>query len=145
MHMQYRNIDCPKQPQRVRIEWSRVVTNDLDNPRPDEHDDGFWPSEDPDDAGYIGAGGNIEEAYALAKARMEAWERGDWSYVGVQARAQIFVPIGGGSFTQYELLSAGLWSIESDSGEYLEEVYEDEKASLQAHLRAICEAITDLL
>lgn len=146
MDLQYQNFDNPKLPQRVRIEWSRVIVDDDFQPRPDEAQDGFWPSSDPDDDGYIGPNGNLDEAYAEAKARMRAWEDGEWNWVGVRARATIFVPIGGGSFTTYSLLSPGLWAIESDSGEeYFAETFENEKESLMAHLRTISEAVKELL
>jgi hypothetical protein len=148
MNMIYRNFDNSKLPQAVRIEWSRVVTDDHGNyDRPDENDDGFWPSQDPKAAGYVGdvSQDEFERMHDEAKARMRAWEAGEWNYVGVQARATIFVPIGGNSFSTYELLSPGLWSIESDSGEeYLNSVFEDEKASLLADLRKIGEAIAAL-
>jgi hypothetical protein len=148
MDLQYSNYDNPKLPQRVRIEWSRVVVDDDNQPRPDEAQDGFWPSENPDDAGYVGPMSSEEftKHYERAKARMRAWENDEWNWIGVRARATIHVPIGGGSFTTYHLLSPGLWGVESDSGEeYLNEIFEDEKASLMAHLRSISEAVKTLL
>lgn len=63
--------------------------------------------------------------------------RGEWYYVGVQAKARIHI-IRNGHGTYYTLLSPGLWGIESDSGEeYLNEVFEEEKNTLRADLEAM--------
>jgi hypothetical protein len=138
MLQQFSMTDNSKLPQKVRLEWSRLVVDDCEQPRPDEAMDGFWPhSED------FNTGAEYDGSYAQAKARMEAWENGEWNWIGVQARVRIMVPVGGNSFACYELTSPGLWSIESDIGEdYLAEVYEEQKAELEAHLRIIGEALT---
>ncbi|MEM7727914.1 MAG: hypothetical protein AAF311_01430 [Pseudomonadota bacterium] len=52
----------------------------------DKRQDGFWPTLDPQDAGYIGAGktdADLETAKAKAKAVMDAWEADEWFYCGV--------------------------------------------------------------
>lgn len=53
--------------------------------RPDERDDGFWPSRNPKDAGYIG--NKSERAFrrhrAHAKEVMRAWQAEEWFYCGV--------------------------------------------------------------
>lgn len=74
-----------------------------------------------------------------AEARMKAWRQGDWRYIGIRARATIYVPIGGNSFAVYTLSSPGLWGVESDSGDYLDETFEEEKATLTDHLKTIGE------
>jgi len=51
--------------------------------KPDERDDGFWPSTNPDSAGYIGEGGNFAEQQAKAERVMQAWLDDEWFYVGV--------------------------------------------------------------
>lgn len=53
--------------------------------RPDQRDDGFWPSQDPNAAGYIGKKSQraYDRALAKAKATMKAWENDKWCYVGV--------------------------------------------------------------
>lgn len=147
MLQQFSMTDNSKLPQQVRLEWSRLVVDDCEQPRPDEAMDGFWPSQNPADNGYVGnvSDEEFEAAWKRAQARMDAWENGEWNWVGVQARVRIMVPVGGNSFACYELTSPGLWSIESDSGEeYLAEVYEEQKAELEAHLRTIGAAITAL-
>jgi len=56
---------------------------------PEERQDGFWPSLDPENAGYVGAGVSEEEfAKHLASAHhvMESWERDEWFYAGVDVR-----------------------------------------------------------
>lgn len=59
-----------------------------DNPaRPDERQDGFWPSLYKDAAGFIGTGPNWRERFDVAKARaeavMDAWEKDEWFYGGI--------------------------------------------------------------
>lgn len=71
--------------------------------------------------------------------RIAAWRNSDFTMIGIRARADIMIPIGQGSFRLMTLRSAGLWSIESDSGEdYLESIFEDEKAQLLAELKTLC-------
>ena len=52
---------------------------------PDERDDGFWPSLDPDDAGYIGnkSKSTLARRMAHAKQVMQAWKDDEWFYCGV--------------------------------------------------------------
>lgn len=70
----------------------------------------------------------------LSKERYEALVAGDWHFIGIRAVASITLVRNGVSIT-HELASAGLWGIESDSGEeYLEEVYRDEVCNLQADM-----------
>lgn len=69
--------------------------------------------------------------------RIRSYNRGNWHMVGVRAVAHITVTRGNHS-TLYTLESAGLWGIESDSGEdYLGEVYAEQCAELQADIDAI--------
>ena len=66
--------------------------------------------------------------------RMEGLERGDWSFIGIRAEAQVSYGQNGNSRRLEWFTSGGLWGIESDSGEYLKEVAKDELADLRAHL-----------
>jgi len=52
---------------------------------PDERQDGFWPSLDPKDAGYIGPKSRRSLARAMADAKriMDAWKNDEWHYFGV--------------------------------------------------------------
>lgn len=53
---------------------------------PDKQQDGFWPTLDPKDAGYIGDGKTAAQlTYAKRKAShvMNAWKSNEWWYVGV--------------------------------------------------------------
>ena len=64
---------------------ARVVRDDTPD-APDKRQDGFWPSLDPKEAGYIGAGktdADLESAKARAKAVMDAWEADEWFYCGI--------------------------------------------------------------
>lgn len=151
MSTQFRNFDAPNRPQQVAIKWKRKLIDDDSGDMPDDNNDGFWPSLDPDEAGYIGDDptdvtgekqqARFEEQQAEAQARYDAF--GDsWNFVGVVAVAHISIPIGGGSFATYTLQSPGLWGVESDAGDYLETVYEDQKAELLSHLVKLGETMT---
>lgn len=122
MTSRFQMLDNACWPQEPRIEWERVTLND---PVADPNDYLF---QDPD--------------YATEdQARLDAYQRGDWSFIGIRAKATVYVPIGGNSFATYELHSPGLWSIESDSDEsYLASVYEDERAALRNALQAMGQA-----
>jgi|SRR5579862_1898222 len=68
--------------------------------------------------------------------RLEAYKRGEFGLVGVQAVATIEVPVDGCVVVQ-EIRSPGLWGIESDSGDdYFEEVFQKERETL---LDMLCE------
>src|ERR1700678_2213090 len=71
--------------------------------------------------------------------RLAEYRRGDFSFVGVRAKAKIRVPHGK-DWILSEMTSPGLWGIESDSGEdYLQEVFEEEKATLLEMLESLHE------
>ncbi len=66
--------------------------------------------------------------------RMESNERGEWSYLGIRARANIVSSNGVRQF----ITSAGLRGVESDSGaDYLESVAKDELLNLRLELDAL--------
>lgn len=99
-----------------------TVYRDDCNDRPDQNDDGFWPSRNPDDAGYLGDGHTNKQyvdAQAKAQERMAAWERGDWFYVGVD----VVVSKAGVDLT--EKYAHALWGIESDCGSHVADCAED--------------------
>lgn len=52
---------------------------------PDERDDGFWPSLDPHDAGYIGpkSKATLKRRMENAVAVMDAWKNDEWHYYGI--------------------------------------------------------------
>ena len=67
--------------------------------------------------------------------RMEAYNRGEWSMLGIYAVAEVSYSIGGKCRRIERFQSGGLWGIESDSGQgYIEEVEQDELADLKSHL-----------
>lgn len=73
----------------------------------------------------------------MTPARAREYIRGEWHYIGVQAKACVHI-IRNGTGTYYSFLSPGLWGIENDSGEaYLNEVFEEEKNTLRADLEAL--------
>jgi hypothetical protein len=126
--------------ERLTIEWTPVHVTDSDCGRPDDNDEGFWPSLDRTAPGWIGD--NPERSYdeqmEAARERMAAFERGDWGYIGVRARAALAIPIGQGCSRLMTVESAGLWGIESDSdSEYLASVFADEQEQLKDELQTL--------
>jgi len=72
--------------------------------------------------------------------RREAFERGDFSFVGVRAVAEITfeTEVSNGWIHGPKITTPGLWGIESDSGEsYFSEVGADEAAQLVDMLHAL--------
>lgn len=136
----YRHYDAPKREQRVTITWERIELEDDSSDTPDEWDEGFWPSRDKNAAGYV-LPENYESEHAKAKERMRAWSHDEWRYIGIAARAHISIPSGQGSFTTYTLDSAGLFGLESDCGDYLNDVFQEEKDALLADLQRLGMAI----
>lgn len=62
---------------------ARLVDDDTAD-SPEERDEGFWPSKNPDDHGYIGPDHEqFEQQWQHAHQVMEQWRNGDWLYVGV--------------------------------------------------------------
>lgn len=75
------------------------------------------------------------------QARLDAYNRGDWYFVGIRAVATIWI-IKANVGTSYTLRSAGIWGMESDSSEdYFNETYEDEKATLLGDIKAMANPI----
>lgn len=126
IEQQFANFDAPLWPQAVRIDWRRLELDDeTGNP-------GDYLFQD-------------DEYRAQDQTRLDAWRAGDWSFIGIQAEATIYVPIGQGCFSTYTLTSPGLWGIESDSGEEcFAEVFEEEKAQLIDALKLIGKAAETL-
>lgn len=148
---QYTMMDSPA-PQRVRISWEMLTIPDHTSGPPNEQDEGFWPSLDPDAPGYIGEPEpsdvdgtgqqkRFDKQYVNAEKRLADWHNEIWGYVGVRARATLFIPCGGQSFAVYTLDSPGLWGIESDAGDYLQTVFDQEKAQLREHLAILSRAL----
>lgn len=79
-----------------------------------------------------------DEAYREEdKARLKAYRAGDWCFIGLRVRAEIDI-VRDGTGTSHTLYSAGLWGIESDSGEdYLNSVAGDEIHEIVADLRML--------
>jgi hypothetical protein len=74
------------------------------------------------------------------EARLEAWRGDDWHFVGVRAKATIKLPCGSNPdcWIATEVLSPGLWGIESDSGDaYFQEVYREEREILSLMLDSL--------
>lgn len=56
------------------IEYKATLEEDMHTPAPDKNQDGFWPSKNPQDAGYIGENPSIsfEDQMADYRAVMSA-------------------------------------------------------------------------
>ena len=103
---------------------ARILRDDCPD-APDQRQDGFWPSLDPHDAGFIGAGrsqDDLDTATARARAIMDAWEQDEWFYCGVV----LAVSRGGVVLDDH---AASLWGIEANypdsDNAYLSEVAEE--------------------
>lgn len=68
---------------------ARVYRDDNNGP-PDKMQDGFWPSLDPKDAGYIGPKTKRQLATAKRHAShvMAEWKAGNWWYCGIAVTAE---------------------------------------------------------
>lgn len=115
---------------------------------PDQRQDGYWPSLDPESAGYIGPKSKrtLERHMAKAKAIMDAWKRDEWWYVGVA----VTVSKAGVQLT--EQYHHALWGVECNypggrkgkRNAYLSQVAEEltgeALAEAKAKLAALCAA-----
>lgn len=81
------------------------------------------PDEDPDTS-YLD-----QDEFADRRAE---YENGDFAFVGVRAEAEVVIE--GVSQT---LTSGGMWGVESDSKEYIEEVAVEEYGALRDILKAV--------
>ena len=87
------------------------IAHDDSPDKPDERQDGYWPSLDPNAAGFIGAGNGwrkrFEEQQAKAEFVMAAWLNDEWFYCGII----LSVTIGETEITDH---AASLWGIEAN-------------------------------
>lgn len=98
------------------------ICHDDTGARPDQRQDGFWPSLDRNDAGFIEDGKTIDDfarEQAKAEAIMDAWKNDDWFYCGVI----LSVKMQDVELTDH---AASLWGLEANfpdsQNEYLSEV-----------------------
>ena len=104
---------------------ARIVRDDCPD-RPDQRQDGFWPSLYINDPGFIGPGNNFRErlakAQAEAEAVMEAWRRDEWFYCGIVLAIEC-------EGVELEPHAASLWGIEANypgsDNAYLSEVADE--------------------
>lgn len=85
------------------------------------------PDTDPDTS-YL----DQDEADADFSDRRAQYERGDFTFVGVVAEAEVVI-----EGVSQEIKSGGLWGIESDMKEYIEEVGVNEYGDLRKILTSI--------
>jgi len=91
------------------ITYTATVEHDSDSASPDERNDGFWPSQDPNSAGYIGSKSKstLARHTAHAKRVMKAWENDEWFYCGIVISASY-------GETVFMKHAASLWGIETN-------------------------------
>lgn len=106
---------------------------------PDQMQDGFWPSSDPNAAGYV-LPEDFEKESARAKKVMSAWLKDEWAYFGVVVTIE---KAGVQIIGKYE---HALWGIEgnypdSDNSYLLEvanELLPEALEAARAKLKALC-------
>ncbi len=88
------------------------IDHDYTGDRPDERDDGFWPSLDPEAAGYIGkrSKSTLARHKAHAEDIMRAWRNDEWFYCGVVITA--YLEDEDGERIELPGMKASLWGIE---------------------------------
>ena len=104
---------------------ARIVRDDCPD-RPDQRQDGFWPSLYINDPGFIGPGNNFRErlakAQAEAEAVMDAWHKDEWFYCGIVLAIEC-------EGVELEPHAASLWGIEANypgsDNAYLSEVADE--------------------
>jgi len=69
--------------------------------------------------------------------RLEAMQRGEWQFLGVMARVTVRIPMRDGAYISHTVESPGIWGIESDCQESIDEAFEGEKATLETMLVAL--------
>lgn len=110
------------------------IVHDSCTPSPDKHNDGFWPSLNPREAGYIGddkTSHDLAVAMAQANSVLAAWVNGDWFYCGIVLSVSRVVRIAGRVEQKIVIApnAASLWGIECNHPEsdnaYLNETAND--------------------
>lgn len=85
-----------------------------------------------------------DTSYLCDATRLAAYRRGDWSFIGIRAKATIRIDYdqGHGRYSSFhELTSPGLYGIESDSDEsYLAQRYQEECDALKSDIQAMAHA-----
>lgn len=90
-----------------------------------------------DESRYAGLSVGDEITYRqYDQERLDAYNRDEWSLIGIRAQVEIAIPLReSGVCVIQEIISPGLWGIESDSdAAYLDDVYAQE-----------CDILTDML
>lgn len=124
---------------------ARIMRDDCPD-APDQRQDGFWPSLDPDDAGFIGPGlsrADLDAATERARTVMDAWRTDAWFYCGIVLSV---------AFAEVPLddHAASLWGIEANhpgadnvflteiAGELLDEALDAARAAYARLCRVLC-------
>ena len=81
------SVDC----QIDGITYTARIEVDDSSDKPDQRDDGFWPSLKPSSAGFIGhkSQATLRRHTARAKEIMQSWLNDEWFYCGVVISAAI--------------------------------------------------------
>jgi hypothetical protein len=116
-----------------------TVYHDADTGPPDENQDGFWPSRDPKDAGYVKPE-HYDAELEKAERVMKAWRNDEWHYCGVS------VTVAKNGVELVEPYSVALWGIEMNypgsDNSYLTDVanerIDEAMAQARAKLATLC-------
>lgn len=120
-----------------------TIYRDDDGTSPDKRDEGFWPSLNPSDCGYIGNKSKSTLARHMRKARevLQAWKDDEWFYCGVAVVASKAGVQLTGEFDH------ALWGIEcnwpNSDNSYLSECANEYIASAIADAREKIAALAD--
>ena len=84
-----------------------TLHRDDDTTRPDQRQDGYWPSLDPQSAGYIGdkTQKELDEQTRHANYVMNAWKKDKWFYCGIVLSVEL-------DDTMIDKHAESLWGIE---------------------------------
>lgn len=95
------------------VDYTARVYRDDNLEPPDKRQDGFWPSLDPKDCGYIGDKGQAEfdKQMRHAKAVMRGWKNDEWFYCGIVLEVEINDEV-------IEKHAESLWGIERNYPPY---------------------------
>ncbi len=114
------------------------IEQDDDAGAPDEIEDGFWPSRDPQAAGWVPPQRFAAEQRKATRT-MNAWKRGEWFYVGIV----LSVERNGIILDKH---AASLWGIECNypgtKNKYLTEVANELLPEAIEHAKGIIRKLT---
>lgn len=125
-----------------RFTATATVYRDESGDTPEQRDEGFWPSRDPNAAGYV-LPKNFKAEMARAKRVLAAWEADQWFYCGVAVTVECE------GITLLGQYDCALWGIEcnypdSDNaylGEVANELLGEAIEQAKAKIAKLCKGV----